>query len=63
MSEEDTPALDFKEVEELRRKMIEKEEAERRAREAMEEGEDDEQNESDESSCQERDVSQDDEDY
>jgi hypothetical protein len=38
MAEEDTPALDFKEVEDLRRKMFEKQEAERRAREAMEEG-------------------------
>lgn len=38
MAEEDTPALDFKEVEELRRKLQEKEEAERRAREALEEG-------------------------
>ena len=48
MAEEDTPALDAKEVEDLRRKMIEKEEAERRAREAMEEEEDDD--EEDESS-------------
>jgi len=38
MAEEDTPALDFKEVEDLRRKMFEKQEAERRAREALEEG-------------------------
>jgi hypothetical protein len=48
MAEEDSPALDVKEVEELRRKMIEQEEAERRAREAMEEEEYDEEDESSE---------------
>lgn len=47
MAEEDTPALDFKEVEQLRKKLIEKEEAERRAREAMEEGEDEQEESSD----------------
>lgn len=42
MAEEDCPALDAKEVEELRRKAFEEEEAARRAREAMEENEEDE---------------------
>lgn len=34
MKEEDTPALDWQEVEEIRRKLIEEEEARRRAAEA-----------------------------
>jgi hypothetical protein len=42
MKEEDSPALDMKQVEELRRKMIEEEEARRRAAEAEEEDEEDE---------------------
>ena len=42
MAEEDTPALDWKEIEALRKKKQEEEEAERRAREALEEGEDEE---------------------
>lgn len=39
MREEDSPALDWKEVEELRKKIIEEEEAKRRAAEAEEEDE------------------------
>lgn len=46
MAEEDTPALDAKEVAELRRKMIEEEEAARRAREALEENQLDDEEES-----------------
>ena len=61
MLNEDTPALDFKEIEERRRKMIEEEEAQRRAKEAMEEVEDEEE----ESSNPEDDgsMNEDDEDY
>ena len=61
MLNEDTPALDFKEIEERRRKMIDEEEAQRRAKEAMEEVEDEEE----ESSNPEDDgsINDDDEDY
>ena len=45
MSEEDAPALDWKQVEEMRRKLIEEEEARRRAAEAEEEDEEEEEDE------------------
>lgn len=48
MQEEDAPALDWKQVEELRRKMQEEEEARRRAAEAEEEDEEEDEEEGDE---------------
>ena len=48
MQEEDAPALAWEEVEEIRRKMIEEEEAKRRAMEAEEEDEEEEDEDGDE---------------
>jgi hypothetical protein len=57
MREEDSPALDWKQVEEMRRKLIEEEEARRRAAEAEEEDEEEEEDEDDD------DKNDDDDDY
>lgn len=59
MSAEDHPALDQAEVEALRRKMIEEEEAARRAREAEEEEEDEDDEDEDESGTNDREDDED----